>query len=71
MKSNTNIEETFDTTEELRNLNKNKCAGTSGYNKKRARTIFGTSYGDTNFSEQSGLGTKLWARSEPNFLLWW
>ena len=46
MKSKTNSEETFDATEELCDLNKNNGAGTTGDNKKRARTIFGTSYGD-------------------------
>ena len=46
LKSKTNSEETFDATEELRDLNKNNCAGTSGDKKKRARIIFGTSYGD-------------------------
>ena len=39
-----NSEKTFDTTEKLHNLNKNNGAGTSGDNKKRARTIFGMSY---------------------------
>ena len=43
LESKTNSEETFDATEELRDLNKNNGAGTSGDNKKRERTIFGTS----------------------------
>ena len=51
-------EETFQATQELHNLNKNSSAGTSGDNKNRARTIFGTSYRDARFSEQSGSGTK-------------
>ena len=42
LKSKTNSEETFDATEELCNLNKNN----SGGKKKRATTIFGTSFGD-------------------------
>ena len=41
-----NSGETFDATEELRNLNKNNGAETSGDNKMRARTIFETSYKD-------------------------
>ena len=46
LKSKTNSEETFDATEELRNLNKNNSAGTSGDKKKRAKTIFGTNFRD-------------------------
>ena len=46
LKSKTNSEETFDATEEICNLNKNNVAGTSGINKKRARTILETSYED-------------------------
>ena len=46
MKSKTNSEETFDATEEICDLNKNNVAGTSGINKKRARTILETSYED-------------------------
>ena len=38
LKSKTNSEETFDTREVLHNLNNNNSAGTSGDNKKRART---------------------------------
>ena len=38
LKSKTNSEETFDTREVLHNLNNNNGAGTSGDNKKRART---------------------------------
>ena len=64
-----NSEETFDTTEKLHNLNKNNGAGTSGDNKKRARTIFGTSYWGAKASEQSGSGTKSRARAKPKFLL--
>ena len=40
LKSKTNSEETFDTREVLHNLNNNNGAGTSGDNKKRARTAF-------------------------------
>ena len=69
LKSKTNSEETFDATEELHNLNKNDGSGTSGDKKKRARTIFGTSYGDAKSSEQFGSGTKSQARAKPNFLL--
>ena len=36
LKRKTNHEETYDATEELRDLNKNNGAGTSGDNKKRA-----------------------------------
>ena len=46
LKSKTNSEETFDATEELRSLNKNNSAGTSGDKKKRAKTIFGTNFLD-------------------------
>ena len=55
LKSKTNSEETFGATEELLDLNKNNDARTKGDNKKRARTIFRTSYRDTNFSEQTSL----------------
>ena len=61
LKSKTISEETFDTTEELHNLNKNNGAGRSRDNKKRARIIFGTSYGgenDTKSSGQSCSGTR-------------
>ena len=46
LKSKTNSEETFDATEELHNLNKNNTTGISADKKKRARTMFGTSFGD-------------------------
>ena len=46
LKSKMDCEETFDATEELHILNKNNGTGTSGDKKGRARTIFGTSYGD-------------------------
>ena len=46
LKSKMNSEETFDATEELCNLNKNNSGGTSGDKKKRAKTIFGMSFGD-------------------------
>ena len=46
LKSKMNSRETFDATEELRDLNKNNGAETSGDNKMRARTIFETSYKD-------------------------
>ena len=65
MKSKANSEKTFnatfDVTEELRDLNENNDAGTNGDNKKKARTIFGTSYGDAKCSKQSvqGLEHKL------------
>ena len=64
-----NSEDTFDATEELRNLNKNNGAGTSGDNKKRARTIFGTSYGDGKSSKQTGSGPKARTRAQPKFFL--
>ena len=69
LKSKTNSEETFDATKELRDLNKNNSAGTSADNKKRARTIFGTSYGDAKTSGQSGSGTKSRARAKSDFFL--
>ena len=47
-----NSEETFDATEELRNLNKNNSGGTSGDKKKRAKTIFGMSFGDAPLNNQ-------------------
>ena len=61
-------EETFDVTEELCNLNKNSGAVTSRDNKKRARTIFGTSYEDAKFSEQTGSGTRSQTRAKPKSL---
>ena len=69
LKSGTNSEENFDVTEELHDLNKNNGPGTSGDNKKRAKTIFGTSYRDAKSSEQSGSGTKSQDRTKPRFLL--
>ena len=73
MKSKANSEKTFnatfDVTEELRDLNKNNDAGTNGDNKKKARTIFGTSYGDAKCSKQSGSGTRAQARAKPTSLL--
>ena len=47
-----NSEESFDATEELRNLNKNNSAGTSGDKKKRAKTIFGTNFRDAPLNNQ-------------------
>ena len=64
-----NSEETFDATEELCNLNKNNGEGTSGDNKKRARTIFGTNYGDGKSSKQTGSGPKAQTRAKPKFFL--
>ena len=69
LKSKTNSEETFDATEEIRYLHKNNSAGTSGDSKKRARAIFGTSYGDAKSSEQTGSGTRARTRAKPKFLL--
>ena len=46
LKSKANSEETFDATEEICDFNQNNVAGTSGINKKRARTILETSYED-------------------------
>ena len=40
LKSKTNTEEKFDTTEDLRDLTKNNGATASGSKKKRARKIF-------------------------------
>ena len=70
MESKTNSEETFDATEELRDLNENIGAGASGDNKKRERTIFGTSYGDAaKSSEQSVQGLNHELELSQNFFL--
>ena len=61
-----NSEETFDGTEELCDLNKNNGAVTSGNNKKRARTIFGTSYKDAT-KPPEGLNHEL--KLSQNFFL--
>ena len=64
-----NSEETFDGTEELCDLNKNNGAVTSGNNKKRARTIFGTSYKDATKPPEQDSGAKSRVRAKPKFLL--
>lgn len=62
MKSKRNKEETFDTIEELRNLTKNNGVLTSGFKKRRARSLFSIS------SEQFATGVTS-GRARLKFLL--